>query len=92
VSFEIDLLVRNASILTMDDDGPLPAPSPCTTAGVLALYGGREPDENADESADGLRGRAEIDAQGALLVPGFGTHTTTWPGSGWVWTPSTCPG
>jgi len=64
VSFEVDLLVRNASILTMDDDRPGARGLAVHHGRVLALYD--------DDSADGLRGRAEIDAQGAVLVPGFG--------------------
>jgi hypothetical protein len=64
VSFEVDLLVRNASILTMDDNRP--------RARTLAVHHGRVFALFDDDRADGLRGRTEIDAQGAALVPGFG--------------------
>jgi predicted amidohydrolase YtcJ len=64
VSFEVDLLVRNASILTMDDNRP--------RARALAVHHGRVFALFDDDRADGLRGRTEIDAQGAALVPGFG--------------------
>jgi len=60
VSFEVDLLVRNASILTMDDQRP--------SAHTLAVHHGRV--FALDET--GLHGRIEIDAQGATVVPGFG--------------------
>ena len=60
MSFEVDLLVRNASILTMDDQRP--------SAHTLAVHHGRV--FALDEA--GLRGRVEIDAQGATVVPGFG--------------------
>ena len=64
MSFEVDLLVRNASILTMDDNRP--------RARTLAVHHGRVFALFDDDRADGLRGRAELDAQGATLVPGFG--------------------
>ncbi|HEX4360396.1 MAG TPA: amidohydrolase [Pseudonocardia sp.] len=64
MSFEVDLLVRNASILTMDDNRP--------RARTLAVHHGRVFALFDDDRADGLRGRTEIDAQGAALVPGFG--------------------
>jgi hypothetical protein len=64
VSFEVDLLVRNASILTMDDDRP--------RARTLAVHHGLVFNLFDDDRADGLRGRTELDAQGATLVPGFG--------------------
>jgi predicted amidohydrolase YtcJ len=57
---EIDLLVRNAAVVTVDDDRP--------RARTLAVHHGRV----LALDADGLRGRTEIDAQGAALVPGFG--------------------
>jgi predicted amidohydrolase YtcJ len=64
VSFEVDLLVRNASILTMDENRP--------RARALAVHHGLVFNLFDDDHADGLRGRTEIDAQGATLVPGFG--------------------
>jgi predicted amidohydrolase YtcJ len=57
---EIDLLVRNAVIVTVDDAVP--------RARTLAVHHGRV----LALDADGLRGTVEIDAQGAALVPGFG--------------------
>ena len=57
---EIDLLVRNAAIVTVDDERP--------RAHTLAVHHGRV----LALDPDGLRGRTEIDAQGAALVPGFG--------------------
>jgi predicted amidohydrolase YtcJ len=57
---EIDLIVRNAAIVTMDDQRP--------RAHTLAVHHGRV----LALDPDGLRGRTEIDAQGAALVPGFG--------------------
>ncbi|MHA6618871.1 amidohydrolase [Pseudonocardia sp. DLS-67] len=57
---EIDLLVRNAAVVTVDDARP--------RARTLAVHHGRV----LALDADGLRGRTEIDAQGAALVPGFG--------------------
>jgi predicted amidohydrolase YtcJ len=57
---EIDLIVRNAVIVTMDDAVP--------RARTLAVHHGRV----LALDPDGLRGRTEIDAQGAALVPGFG--------------------
>jgi predicted amidohydrolase YtcJ len=56
---EIDLIVRNAAIVTMDDQRP--------RAHTLAVHHGRV----LALDAEGLRGRVEIDAQGAALVPGF---------------------
>jgi predicted amidohydrolase YtcJ len=64
MSTEVDLIVRNASILTMDDGRP--------AARALAVHHGRVFALFDQDGADGLRGRAEIDAQGATLVPGFG--------------------
>jgi predicted amidohydrolase YtcJ len=57
---EIDLLVRNAAIVTVDDERP--------RARALAVHHGRV----LALDPEGLRGRTEIDAQGAALVPGFG--------------------
>jgi hypothetical protein len=57
---EIDLIVRNARIVTMEDAVP--------RAHTLAVHHGRV----LALDPDGLRGRVEIDAQGAALVPGFG--------------------
>jgi predicted amidohydrolase YtcJ len=57
---EIDLIVRNASILTMDESRP--------RAHTLAVHHGRV----FALDQEGLRGTTEIDAAGATLVPGFG--------------------
>ncbi len=57
---EIDLLVRNAAVVTVDDERP--------RAHTLAVHHGRV----LALDPEGLRGRTEIDAQGAALVPGFG--------------------
>ncbi|TQM37566.1 amidohydrolase [Pseudonocardia cypriaca] len=57
---EIDLVVRNAAVVTMDDARP--------RAHTLAVHNGRV----LALDAEGLRGRTEIDGQGAALVPGFG--------------------
>jgi predicted amidohydrolase YtcJ len=57
---EIDLVVRNATVVTVDDARP--------RARTLAVHHGRV----FALDADGVRGRTEIDAQGAALVPGFG--------------------
>jgi predicted amidohydrolase YtcJ len=57
---EIDLLVRNAAMITVDDERP--------RARTLAVHHGRV----LALDPEGLRGRTEIDAQGAALVPGFG--------------------
>jgi predicted amidohydrolase YtcJ len=57
---EIDLVVRNAAVVTMDDARP--------RAHTLAVHNGRV----LALDAEGLRGRTEIDARGAALVPGFG--------------------
>lgn len=69
---EIDLLVRNAIVVTMDDGHP--------RARTLAVHHGRV----IALDADGLRGRTEIDAQGATLVPGFGDahNHMAWFGQG----------
>jgi predicted amidohydrolase YtcJ len=69
---QIDLLVRNASVVTMDDAHP--------RARTLAVHHGRV----IAHDADGLRGRTEIDAQGATLVPGFGDahNHMAWFGQG----------
>ncbi|WP_219415613.1 amidohydrolase [Pseudonocardia nigra] len=56
---EVNLLIRNATIVTMDDGQP--------RARTLAVHHGRV----LALDPDGLRGRTEIDAQGAALVPGF---------------------
>jgi predicted amidohydrolase YtcJ len=64
VNLEVDLVVRNASILTMDAERP--------TARSLAVHQGRVFALFDDDTAGGLRGRTELDAQGATLVPGFG--------------------
>jgi predicted amidohydrolase YtcJ len=57
---EIDLVVRNAAVVTVDDERP--------RAHTLAVHHGRV----LALDPEGLRGRTEIDAQGAALVPGFG--------------------
>lgn len=57
---DVDLVVRNASILTVDEQRP--------TAHTLAVHHGRV--FALDEP--GLRGREEVDAEGATVVPGFG--------------------
>ena len=57
---DVDLLVRNAAIVTVDDARP--------RAHTLAVHHGRV----LALDPDGIRGRTEIDAQGAALVPGFG--------------------
>jgi predicted amidohydrolase YtcJ len=57
---EIDLLVRNAVVVTVDDAVP--------RAHTVAVHHGRV----LALDPDGVRGRTEIDAQGAALVPGFG--------------------
>jgi predicted amidohydrolase YtcJ len=57
---KFDLLVRNAVIVTVDDAVP--------RAHTLAVHQGRV----LAVDPEGLRGRTEIDAQGAALVPGFG--------------------
>jgi predicted amidohydrolase YtcJ len=67
-----DLVVRNASIVTLDDAQP--------RAGSLAVHHGRVLALDADD----LRGRTEIDAQGAAVVPGFGDahNHMAWFGQG----------
>jgi predicted amidohydrolase YtcJ len=57
---DIDLLVRNAAVVTMDDAQP--------RAHSLAVHHGRV----VALDPDGLSARVEIDAGGAALVPGFG--------------------
>jgi predicted amidohydrolase YtcJ len=57
---DVDLVVRNAVIVTVDDAVP--------RAHTLAVHHGRV----LALDPEGLRGRTEIDAQGAALVPGFG--------------------
>jgi predicted amidohydrolase YtcJ len=57
---KIDLIVRNARIVTMDDAVP--------RARTLAVHHGRV----LALDPDGLSARIKIDAQGAALVPGFG--------------------
>jgi predicted amidohydrolase YtcJ len=57
---EIDLVVHNATVVTMDDARP--------RAHTLAVHHGRV----LALDPEGLRGRTEIDAHGAALVPGFG--------------------
>jgi predicted amidohydrolase YtcJ len=60
----VDLLIRNASILTVDDARP--------RARALAVHHGRVFALSDADDADGLRAETEIDADGAALVPGFG--------------------
>ena len=69
---DVDLVVRNASVVTMDDERP--------RARSLAVHHGRV----LALDAEGLRGRTEIDAQGAALVPGFGDahNHMAWFGQG----------
>ncbi|MDT7654170.1 MAG: hypothetical protein QOI36_5576, partial [Pseudonocardiales bacterium] len=57
---DIDLIVHNATVVTMDEAQP--------RARTLAVHHGRV----LAVDPDGLHGRTEIDAQGAALVPGFG--------------------
>ncbi|GAA5120814.1 amidohydrolase [Pseudonocardia adelaidensis] len=61
---EIDLLVRNAAVVTVDDDRP--------RARTLAVHHGRVLALDTRDDRAGLSARTEIDAQGAALVPGFG--------------------
>jgi predicted amidohydrolase YtcJ len=56
----VDLLIRNAAIVTVDDARP--------RARSLAVHHGRV----VTLDPEGVSGRVEIDAQGAALVPGFG--------------------
>jgi predicted amidohydrolase YtcJ len=69
---DVDLIVRNAAVVTMDDAHP--------RARTLAVHHGRV----LALDADGLHGRTEIDAQGAALVPGFGDahNHMAWFGQG----------
>jgi predicted amidohydrolase YtcJ len=69
---DVDLIVRNAVVVTMDDERP--------RARSLAVHHGRV----LALDADGLRGRTEIDAEGAALVPGFGDahNHMAWFGQG----------
>lgn len=64
-------MVRNAVVVTMDEAQP--------RAHTLAVHHGRIVALDAD-----LRGRTEIDAQGAALVPGFGDahNHMAWFGQG----------
>lgn len=57
---KVDLLVRNAVIVTVDDATP--------RAHALAVHRGRV----FALDPDGVSAHAEIDAQGAAVVPGFG--------------------
>ena len=68
----LDLLLRDVDVRTVDDDRPR-----ATAVGVL---GGRI--VGLDEDVTGLPARTVVDGQGAVVVPGLGTRTTTWPGSG----------
>jgi predicted amidohydrolase YtcJ len=61
---KVDLIVRNAVIVTMDDAVP--------RAHTLAVHHGRVLALDAQDDLGGLSARIEIDAQGAALVPGFG--------------------
>lgn len=67
-----DLVVRNASVVTMDEAHP--------RASSIAVHHGRVLALDADD----LRGRAEIDAQGGAVVPGFGDahNHMAWFGQG----------
>jgi predicted amidohydrolase YtcJ len=69
---DIDLIVHNAVVLTMDEAHP--------RARSLAVHHGRV----LALDRDGLRGRTEIDAQGGALVPGFGDahNHMAWFGQG----------
>src|SRR5687768_3608118 len=68
----VDLVVRNASVITMDEARP--------RASSIAVHHGRVFALDADD----LRGRAEIDAQGGAVVPGFGDahNHMAWFGQG----------
>lgn len=70
---ELDLLVRNANVLTVDDARP--------RARTLAVHHGRIMALDPDSFG---RARTEIDAQGATLVPGFGDahNHMAWYGQG----------
>jgi predicted amidohydrolase YtcJ len=57
----LDLLVRNAHILTLDDDRP--------TARSLGVLHGRI--AGLDDTVDGVPARRVLDADGATVVPGF---------------------
>lgn len=57
---DVDLLIRNATVVTVDGARP--------RARALAVHHGRV----LALDADGLTGRTEIDAGGAAVVPGFG--------------------
>ncbi|WP_232665307.1 amidohydrolase [Pseudonocardia sp. TRM90224] len=72
MTFDVDMVVRNAAVVTMDGERP--------RARTLAVHHGRV----LALDADGLRGRVEIDAQGAALVPGFGDahNHMAWFGQG----------
>ena len=72
----VDLLVRNASIVTMDDAQP--------RAHALAVHHGRIVALDDGDDLVGVRARTEIDAQGAALVPGFGDahNHMAWFGQG----------
>jgi predicted amidohydrolase YtcJ len=69
---DIDLIVHNATVVTMDEAQP--------RARTLAVHHGRV----LAVDPDGLHGRTEIDAQGAALVPGFGDahNHMAWFGQG----------
>ncbi len=66
----LDLVVRNARILTVDPSRP--------RASTLGIWDGRI--VGLDEELDGLGARAEVDLGGAVVVPGFHDahcHTTS---------------
>jgi len=66
----LDLVVRNARILTVDPSRP--------RASALGIWDGRI--VGLDEELDGLGARAEVDLDGAVVAPGFHDahcHTTS---------------
>ena len=66
----LDLLIRNARILTVDPGRP--------RASTLGVWNGRI--VGLDEEVDGTRARVEVDLHGAVVAPGFHDahcHTTS---------------
>jgi predicted amidohydrolase YtcJ len=76
IRMDVDLVIRNATVVTMDEARP--------RASTLAVHHGRVLALGDGDELAGLRARTLIDADGAALVPGFGDahNHMTWFGQG----------
>lgn len=60
----VDLLLRRARVITVDDDRP--------RASTVAVVGDRIVAVGDENEFEGVRGRVEVDLDGACVTPGFG--------------------